>query len=56
LRAMTTIWMGHSTVEKEVNAGNLDLAGDPAIARSMQKWLGLSPFAKEKSRVNAQAA
>jgi DNA-binding HxlR family transcriptional regulator len=56
LRTMTAIWMGLSTVDKEVNAGNIDLTGDPAIARSMQKWLGLSPFAKEKSRVNAQAA
>ena len=56
LRTMTAIWMGLSTVDKEVKAGNIDLTGDPAIARSMQKWLGLSPFAKEKSRVNAQAA
>lgn len=56
LRAMTAIWMGLSTVDKEVEAGVLDIAGDPAISRSMQKWLGLSPFAKEKSRVDARAA
>ena len=56
LRAMTAIWMGLSTVDKEVNAGALDLTGDPVIARAMQKWLGLSPFAKEKSRVEARAA
>lgn len=56
LRAMTAIWMGLSTVEKEIEAGALDLAGDPAIARSMQRWLGLSPFAKEKGRVDAKAA
>ncbi|WP_420884511.1 winged helix-turn-helix transcriptional regulator [Taklimakanibacter albus] len=56
LRAMTAIWMGLSTVAKEVEAGALDLAGDPVIARSMQIWLGLSPFAKEKSRADAQAA
>lgn len=56
LRAMTAIWMGLSTVAKEVEAGALDLAGDPVIARSMQKWLGLSPFAKEKSRAEAEAA
>lgn len=56
LRAMTSVWMGLSTVEKEVEAGALDLSGDPAIARSMQRWLGLSPFAKEKSRADAQAA
>lgn len=56
LRAMTAIWMGVSTVQKEVDSGTLDLAGDPKIARSMQKWLGLSPFAKEKSRVDVNAA
>ncbi len=56
LRSMTAIWMGISTVDREVQAGAIDLTGDPAIARSMQKWLGLSPFAKEKSRVNARAA
>jgi DNA-binding HxlR family transcriptional regulator len=56
LHAMTAIWMGVSTVDKEVDRGRLDLTGDPALARSMQKWLGLSPFAKEKSRVDARAA
>lgn len=56
LHAMTAIWMGVSTVQKEVDAGTLDIAGDPKIARSMQQWLGLSPFAKEKSRRGATAA
>jgi DNA-binding HxlR family transcriptional regulator len=56
LRAMTAIWMGVSTVQKEVEAGAIDLAGDPKIARSMQQWLGLSPFAKEKKRLGATAA
>jgi DNA-binding HxlR family transcriptional regulator len=56
LRAMTAIWMGVSTIEKEVKAGTIDVEGDPKIARSMAKWLGLSPFASEKSRVDARAA
>ena len=56
LRAMTAIWMGVSTVQKEMEAGALALAGDPKIARSMQQWLGLSPFAKEKSRIGATVA
>jgi DNA-binding HxlR family transcriptional regulator len=53
LRSMTAIWMGFSTVAAEIAAGKLELIGDAEIARSMQKWLGLSPFAKEKSRVAA---
>lgn len=50
LRTMTAIWMGVSDVQTEVDAGRLELSGDAALARSMQQWLGLSPFAKEKRR------
>jgi len=53
LRAMTAIWMGLSNVSREVNAGTIELTGDRGIARSMQQWLGLSPFAKEKNRAAA---
>jgi DNA-binding HxlR family transcriptional regulator len=53
LRSMTAVWMGLSTVQKEIEAGQIELIGDRAIARSMQQWLGLSVFAKEKSRVSA---
>jgi hypothetical protein len=53
LRSMTAIWMGFTTVAKEVEAGQVELIGDPEIAKVMQQWLGLSPFAKEKSRVAA---
>lgn len=50
LRTMTAIWMGISTVQAELDAGRLELTGDTTLARSMQQWLGLSPFAKEKRR------
>jgi hypothetical protein len=50
LRTMTAIWMGITTVQAELESGSLDLTGDMALARSMQQWLGLSPFAKEKRR------
>ena len=53
LRAMTAVWMGVTTVKKEVEARELDIQGDKAIASAMQEWLGLSPFAKEKSRLAA---
>jgi DNA-binding HxlR family transcriptional regulator len=53
LRSMTAIWMGFTTVAKEVEAGHMELIGDAEVARSMQRWLGLSPFANEKSRVAA---
>ena len=49
LRSMTAVWMGMTTVKKEMAAGHMELIGDKQIAQSMQQWLGLSPFAKEKS-------
>jgi DNA-binding HxlR family transcriptional regulator len=51
LRSMTAVWMGVSTLKAEIEAGNIELTGEKAIARSMQAWLGLSPFAKEQRRV-----
>ena len=50
LRTMTAIWMGLTNVHAELDAGRLELSGDKMLARSMQQWLGLSPFAKEKDR------
>jgi DNA-binding HxlR family transcriptional regulator len=51
LRSMTAIWMGLTTVKKESDGGLLEIEGDPALAHSMQQWLGLSPFAPEPRRV-----
>jgi DNA-binding HxlR family transcriptional regulator len=51
LHSMTAVWMGVSTLKAELDAGHITLTGDKAVARSMQQWLGLSPFAAEKSRV-----
>jgi DNA-binding HxlR family transcriptional regulator len=48
LKTMTSIWMGLVSVQNEVDAGRLLLTGDSMLQRSMQRWLGLSPFAKER--------
>lgn len=53
LRSMTSIWMGLSTVQSEIEAGQIELIGDKSLAQSIQQWLGLSPFAKEKKRAVA---
>ncbi len=53
LRSMTAVWMGLTTMQKEIETQEIELIGDPAIAQSMQQWLGLSPFAKEKKRAFA---
>ena len=49
LRSMTAVWMGLTTVAREKN--NIRIEGDREVARSMQTWLGLSPFAVQKKLV-----
>jgi DNA-binding HxlR family transcriptional regulator len=53
LKTMTAIWMGLASVGGEMASGRLLLTGDVGLQRSMQTWLGLSPFAKEKKRAAA---
>jgi DNA-binding HxlR family transcriptional regulator len=48
LRTMTAIWMGLDTVRAAVARQRMVLTGDRQLAGSMQTWLGLSPFAKER--------
>jgi len=52
VRTMTAIWMGISSVRQAVADHRLDLDGDRTVSRHMQEWLGLSPFAKERKRVD----
>lgn len=52
LKTMTAIWMGRDTVRNALASSRLMLTGDRKLARNMQAWLGLSPFAKEKSLVD----
>ena len=51
LKPLTAIWMGLTTVKNELKTGNLVLEGSRTVAKNMQKWLGLSPFAVHKKRV-----
>jgi DNA-binding HxlR family transcriptional regulator len=51
LKVMTAIWMGLAVLRTELESGRLELDGEPSVANSMQKWLGLSPFASAQRRV-----
>jgi len=51
LRTMTSVWMGLTTVDKET--AKIKLTGARDVARQMQRWLGLSPFAVEAKRAVA---
>ncbi len=52
LRTMTAIWMGLDTVSKAVADDRLMLIGDKEVAKKMQLWLGLSPFAVQEKQVS----
>lgn len=49
LRTMTVIWMGLGTIKSERD--KMELLGEKKVAETMQIWLGLSPFAKQKKHV-----
>ena len=48
---MTAIWMGIETVRDARANDSLMLTGDRALIDTMERWLGLSPFAVEERRV-----
>jgi hypothetical protein len=51
LRTMTAIWMGIETVRDATANDRLMLTGDRDLIDTMERWLGLSPFAVEERRV-----
>lgn len=51
LGTMTAIWMGIETVRQARTDDRLHLTGDPALASTMERWLGLSPFAVVERQV-----
>jgi DNA-binding HxlR family transcriptional regulator len=53
LRALTSVWMGHSSLAQARETGEIEILGDAGLARSMQAWLGLSVFARERPNVRA---
>jgi DNA-binding HxlR family transcriptional regulator len=50
LRTMTAVWMGAAKLRHEIDAGAIELDGDPRLAGAIQQWLGLSPFAREQAQ------
>ena len=51
LRTMTAIWMGLETVRTARSDDRLILTGDRSLIETMERWLGLSPFAVEERQV-----
>jgi hypothetical protein len=53
LRTLTAIWMGMDSVRAAVSTGRMTLTGSQQLATDMQRWLGLSGFAKERKLAGA---
>ncbi|MHA7970194.1 winged helix-turn-helix transcriptional regulator [Rhizobium sp. CAU 1783] len=45
LKAMTSAWMGHSSLGAEVSKGRISLVGDQRLAASIGDWMVRSDFA-----------
>jgi len=50
LQALTAAWMGHSSFEREIEAGRITLTGNALMARTLTKWLVRSSFAQVMPR------
>lgn len=50
LRTMTEVWMGLTTTARAADKFEMDGCRD--VAETIQKWLGLSPFAAQKKLVS----
>lgn len=50
LRAMTSVWMGLSTLRSETERGAIDIEGPAVLRRKFGDWLKLSVFATEPRR------
>jgi hypothetical protein len=46
LRALTAYWTGRRSWRELLGGGELRLAGDPWLRRSIERWLGRSSFAE----------
>lgn len=51
LRSMTSVWMGLSRLSAEVEARQVQIDGDPVLARQMGRWLEGHPYNKAPRRV-----
>ena len=51
LRTMTAIWMGIESVREARESDRLMLTGDRDLIETMERWLGLSPFAPIERQV-----
>lgn len=52
LRSVTSVWMGLSRLSQEIAARQVQIDGDPALARQIGRWLESHPLNKAPRRVS----
>jgi DNA-binding HxlR family transcriptional regulator len=52
LRSVTSVWMGLSRLSQEIAAREVQIDGDPALARELGRWLESHPMNKAPRRVD----
>lgn len=45
VKALTSAWMGYSSLQREIDADRIFLSGDPLLTREIGQWLGSCPYA-----------
>ena len=45
LKALTSAWMGYSSLQSEISQDRIFLSGDPLLMRAIDQWLGKCPHA-----------
>jgi DNA-binding HxlR family transcriptional regulator len=52
LRSVTSVWMGLSRLSQEIAAREVQIDGDPVLARELGRWLESHPMNKAPRRVD----
>lgn len=52
VKCLSCIWMGESTYEKEINAGNLKIVGRRELTKNISSWLSNCMFASTQPNNN----
>lgn len=53
LKAMTSAWMGWSSLRTEIHANRIALIGDPKLIATLEKWMVRSSYAAAEQRAVA---
>lgn len=49
VRDLTDIWLGHLSLRRAIDDGQVRFSGDAALADTMPRWFLLSPFGREQA-------